>query len=168
MKQMKTAWVDTAIADAKTLTPIYHSSFNGQRDMVLHFAMPVTGYYFDKMKKSSLPINDTVSRPFFDSNLYPNIIAWLPLKVGYTAILPIYDYSPDKKGRLLKASIKGVSEGTYQSAFSGAHKVWIVAVTDEISGNSSSTYYIDQQTRQLWQQEIKTGSKIMLMQRNEQ
>jgi hypothetical protein len=49
MNQVQTKkWVDTTIANINTLKPIYHSSYNQQRDMILNFDEKVTGYYFDK------------------------------------------------------------------------------------------------------------------------
>jgi len=69
MKISKAPWVDTTIADAKTLKPIYHSSYNMQRDMVLHFGKIVTGFYNDKIKQKQTIISDTTTEAYFDSNL---------------------------------------------------------------------------------------------------
>jgi hypothetical protein len=165
MKQMKAPWTDSTIADSKTMAPVYHSSYNMQRDMVLNFGNPVTGYYNDKMKNKRTVISDTVNGAYFDSNLYPTLIRWLPFKEGYTKDLPIYDYNPAGKKGILKASITYVKKGIYHSAVSGDHPVWIVTVSDEIGGgeNGVSDYFIDIADRKLWKQEINAGGRRMLM-----
>src|SRR5438045_3432921 len=69
--QMKGQWIDSTIADSKNMMPIYHSSYNQRRDMVLHFGKIVTGYYHDKIKNTKDNINDTTNESYFDSNIYP-------------------------------------------------------------------------------------------------
>jgi hypothetical protein len=169
MKNMKTAWIDSTIADIKTLQPIYHASYNGQRDMALHFGKIVTGYYNDKMQKKNTLISDTTTKDYFDSNIYPTLISWLPLKDGYTQDISIYDYNPSAKIGVIKASVKDVKSGTYNSIKSGVRNVWVVTVSDEISNdaNAVSTYFIDKADRRLWKQEINAGGRKMLMQLTE-
>jgi hypothetical protein len=116
MKFMKGPWTDSTIADSKTLAPIYHSSYNMQRDMLLNFGNPVTGFYHDKMKNKRIVISDTVKGDYFDSNLYPTLIRWLPFKEGYTKDIAVYDYNPAGKNGILKASITYVKKGIYNSA----------------------------------------------------
>jgi hypothetical protein len=162
MKQMKTPWVDSTIAKLKNMKPVYHSSYNGQRDMVLRFGKPITGYYLDKQKKTNTPIADSSKGDYFDSNLYPQLIRWLPLAAGYTKELSIYDYNPNGKTGILKVSVTEVKKGSYTSPVSGNHEVWLVNVTDDISG-SPSVYFIDVKTRQLWKQEISLSNRRMAM-----
>lgn len=163
MKNAKMKWIDSTVADIKTLAPIYHSSYNGQRDMVLNFGKIVTGYYNDKIKNRSAIVSDTTTENYFDSNLYPLLIGWLPLKEGYKKDIAIYDYNPDGKIGVVKAAVRDVKTGTYPTEKSGTRKVWIVTVEDEIA-NESMIYYFDQENRKLWQQEINMGNRKMLMQ----
>lgn len=168
MKNMKNPWVDTTLADGSTLRPIYHSSFNMQRDMVLNFGKVVTGYYNDKVKGNTIQVVDTTREAYFDSNLYPQLLAWLPLREGYKQDIAIYDYNPAGKKGVINASITAVTSGKYSSMKSGEREVWVVTVTDEIgSGNSVSTYYFDKADRKIWKQEIVAGNRKMLMQRVE-
>jgi hypothetical protein len=136
-----------------------------QRNMVLHFGYHITGFYNDKMKKTNTPISDTAMDAYFDSNLYPTLIRWLPFKEGYTRELSIYDYNPSGKKGILKASITYVKKGIYHSTVSGDQPVWIVTVSDEIGGgeNGVSDYYIGITNRKLWKQEINAGGRRMLM-----
>jgi hypothetical protein len=166
MKNMKMKWIDSTSADLATLQPIHHSSYNMQRDMELFFGNPVTGYYSDKMKKQTTTINQAVDSPYFDSNLYPALVRWLPLKEGYKSSIAIYDYNPTAKMGLIKAYVKEVKSGSYQSKNAGIRNVWIVTVTDEIGNgeNGVSTYFIDKDSRQLWKQEIEAGGRKMMMQ----
>ncbi len=132
LKSSPAAWADTTIAEIRTLKPIYHSSFNAQRDMSLKFGNIVTGFYNDKRKNLNKSVSDTTNLPYFDSNIYPVLLGWLPLKTGYTQDISIYDYNPLGKIGVLKASIKVVQSGTYKTERSGIREVWIVKVTDEI------------------------------------
>lgn len=165
MKSMNSPWVDSTIADTKTLKPVRHSSYNMQRDMVLNFGKIVTGFYNDKMKKTNTIIKDTTRSDYFDSNLYPVLIGWLPLSEGYKQDLSIYDYNPSAKTGVLKAFVKNVQSGTYSSEKSGLRNVWIVSVSDEIGNgeNGSSTYYFDKADRKLWKQEINANGRKMMM-----
>lgn len=84
MPQLTEPWIDSTIVKLKDLAPLYHSSYNQNRDMVIHFEDRVTGYYNDKKtgKKTELDQEPAVS--FFDSNSYPQLIRWLPLEEGDT------------------------------------------------------------------------------------
>lgn len=165
MKNMKTTWVDSTIAEIKTLQPIRHTSLNIQRDMILNFGKVVTGTYNDKMKKEKSVINDTTKTAYFDSNLYPVLIGWLPLAEGYKQDISIYDYNPSAKIGIIKAYVKNVSSGTYQTDLNGARNVWVVTVSDEIGNgeNGVSTYYFDKVDRKLWKQEIEVPGRKMMM-----
>lgn len=169
MKNMKTPWVDSTVANLKTLKPIRHSSYNMQRDIVLNFGKIVTGYYNDKIKKIKTIVNDTTNSDYFDSNLYPLLIGWLPLDNNYTQQISIYDYNPAAKIGVLKASVQHVSSSTYQTDKNGMRDVWVVTVADEIGNgdNGISTYYFDKIDRKLWKQEINASGRKMLMQRQE-
>lgn len=169
MKNSNAPWVDTTIATISTLAPIRHASYNVQRDMVLNFGKTVTGFYNDKLKQQHYPISDTTSAAYFDSNLYPTLVTWLPLKEGYKQDISIYDYNPSGKIGVINASLKNVSTGTYESVELGTRNVWIVTVADEIANvkNDYMVYYIDKTDRKLWKQEINVAGRRMMMQRKE-
>ncbi len=162
MKGMKGDWVDSSICIRNTLSPVRHASYNSQRDMALNFGKVVTGFYRDKMRKKDMIISDTTRTPYFDSNLYPVLIRWLPLKEGFTQKIAIYDYNPSAKIGVISASVDKVSTGTYGSRTSGLRNVWVVDVTDEI-GNGKSTYFIDKKDRRLWKQTIEASGRSMMM-----
>ncbi len=166
MKTVKETWVDTTIAEIETLKPIRHTSYNVQRDVVVNFGKIVTGFYHDKTKQQNTIISDTTTEAYFDSNLYPVLIGWLPLKEGFKRDISIYDYNPSGKTGVIKASVNDVRSGTYESAFSGVRNVWIITVSDEIGDgkNDFMIYYIDKADRKLLNQEINLGERKMMMQ----
>ena len=166
MKNSKAPWEDTTVAEIKTLKPIRHSSYNMQRDIAINFGKIVTGFYNDKTKQQNTIISDTTTSEYFDSNLYPALIGWLPLNGGYKQDISIYEYNPSGKIGVIKATINDVKSGTYQSSLSGTKNVWVVTVTDEIGNGKDDfmTYYIDKTDRRLWKQEINAGGRKMLMQ----
>jgi hypothetical protein len=162
MKNSAAPWIDTSIAAMETLAPVYHSSYNVQRNMALNFGKVVTGFYNDKLKQQYSLISDSSSETYFDSNIYPLLISWLPLKDGFTKTISIYDYNPAGKRGVIKANITGVNSGLLET---GETAVWIVTVNDEISNTpgSSFTYYIGKSDRKLWKQEINAGGRKMIM-----
>lgn len=169
LNQSKSPWIDTTIAESRTLAPVYHSSYNGQRDMQLYFGKVVTGFYTDKINGRQTQIQDSTMQDYFDSNLYPFLIRWLPLQEGYRREIAIYDYNPAGKTGVTLARINKVEKGLYKSPVSGPHSVWKVTVIDELgsSTGSSTTYYIDRKNRQLWQMELIVGSRKMWVKRLE-
>ncbi len=163
MKQSPTKWVDSTVVSTRDFAPIYHSSFNQQRDMVLKFGEKVTGYYLDKQTNTTTEISEATDRPFFDSNFYPQLIRLLPLKDGYSNTITIFDYNPKSKKGVLTATIRNTEEATMD--FKGALKrVWKVEATDDISDNAAvSTYYIDMSTKKILKQEVDFGGRKMIM-----
>ena len=67
MKQSPGKWVDSTVVRAHNFGPIYHSSFNQQRDMVLKFDEKITGYYLDKQSSTKTQISEEAHKPFFDN-----------------------------------------------------------------------------------------------------
>ncbi|GLU45366.1 hypothetical protein [Allomuricauda sp. NBRC 101325] len=163
MPNTPTTWVDSTIVGRRKFEPIYHSSFNQQRDMVLNFSDPVTGYYNDKQSGEKTEISELVNAPYFDSNFYPQFIRWLPLKTGYKGSIAIFDYNPKSGTGVLSATIKNTEQSSLE--LKGAIKeVWKVTVTDDISHNTAiSTYYIERESRKVLKQEIDLGGRKMVM-----
>lgn len=163
MKQATDKWVDSTIVSAENFRPIYHSSFNQQRDMVLKFGNKITGYYLDKQTNTKTQISEETNKSFFDSNFYPQLVRLLPLNNGYSKTISIFDYNPKSKIGVLTASIKSTEKTTIKHN-EKLKQVWKVEATDEISNNTAiSTYYIDEFTRKLLQQEINLGDRKMIM-----
>lgn len=161
--QGKPDWVDETIAELPQLKPIKHTSFNTQRDMALNFGKTVTGYYTDKATNAKTDINEKVEGSFFDSNLYPQIIRWLPLKDNYKTDIAIFDYNPKSGAGLMKAHITNTQKGSFHNK-----EVWIVSVTDDISSNAvKMTFYIDTKSNKVLKQEIDAGGRKMVMERIE-
>lgn len=162
MNQAQTKWVDTTLARINDLKPIYHSSYNQQRDMVLNFDELVTGYYFDKKTNIKSEISEITTSSYFDSNIYPQLIRWLPLNNKYSKIISIFDYNPTAKTGVIKAFIKNVEKGKMPG--NSDRDVWIVKVTDDITDDKAiSTYYIDSNTRQIIRQEMDMQGRKMVM-----
>lgn len=163
MNRSTNKWVDSTVVATKNFEPIYHASYNQQRDMVLKFDEKVTGYYLDKKSSTRTPILEETNTSFFDSNFYPQLIRWLPLKTGYSSTIAIFDYNPKSETGVLTATIKNTEQATLE--LKGVFKeVWKVSVTDDISKNSAiSTYYIEKESRKVIMQEIDLGGRKMIM-----
>ncbi|WP_427874391.1 hypothetical protein [Flavobacterium sp. MMS24-S5] len=154
-------WVDETVAELPNLNPVKHTSVNTQRDIELNFGKQTTGYYLDKKDNKKIDIKEETIGSFFDSNIYPQIIRWLPLKENYKTEITIFDYNLVTKAAILKANITNTKKG-----FLAGKSVWIVTVTDGISQNKTiNTYYIDSQTNQFLKQEIDMGKNKMIMEK---
>jgi hypothetical protein len=131
--------------------------------MVLKFDEKITGYYLDKQTSTKTQISEEAHKPFFDSNMYPQFIRLLPLKNCYSNTISIFDYNPKSKIGVITATIKNTEKSTMEH--NGELKqIWKVETTDEISDNSTtSTYYIDLDTRKILKQEIDFGVRKMVM-----
>jgi len=153
-------WVDSTLVKISDFQPIYHSSYNSMRDMVLTFEKnKATGYYFDKKSQKKDQIDEKISIGYFDSNSYPGLIRFLPLKEHYSTEMPIFDYNPSAKKGVIKAYIEAVNSGKFNGK-----KVWIVKTTDDIQDRKTIvTYYIDIATREILKQEIDADGRRMTM-----
>lgn len=152
-------WTDSTIVKTANFEPVYHSSFNGMRDMVLKSGKKkVTGYYLDKksQKKDNIEME---AADYFDSSSYPVMIRFVPLKENYTAEISIFDYNPNAKKGLIKAYILDVKKIDYHEK-----KAWAVKTTDDIADKTSIiTYYIDPETRKILQQDIDINGRKMIL-----
>ena len=167
VKGAKTKWLDTTVVALPSLAPLHHSTTNLERDMVLDFGKEIKGYYYDKRTKKVTDIDQPAPGSFFFSGFYPYLIRLLPLQDGYTAELPLFDYTLAKNG-IIKASVKEVKSGTFRSKKDGVVDVWLVTVTEEVGGNKSMiTYYIGKKDRKLWRQDIDTAMQKLLIRRVE-
>jgi len=153
-------WVDSTLVKISNFQPIYHSSYNMMRDMTLKFKKnKATGYYLDKKTQKKDQIDEKISTEYFDSNSYPGVIRFLPLKEHYSTEMPIFDYNPAAKKGVVKAYIEDVNKGELNGK-----KVWIVKTTDDIQDRKTIvTYYIDVETREVLKQEIDANGRKMVM-----
>lgn len=153
-------WTDSTLVKTSDFTPIYHSSYNMMRDMVVQSDNnKVTGYYLDKksQKKDMIEIPAT---HYFDSSSYAMLIRFLPLKENYSTEISIFDYNPkaEKKG-VMKAYILDTQKEEYKGK-----TVWAVKTTDDISNKTSTvTYYIDPETRKIVKQNMDMGGRKMFL-----
>ncbi|GAA5097245.1 hypothetical protein GCM10023210_32030 [Chryseobacterium ginsengisoli] len=156
----ETLWVDSTLVKISDFQPIYHSSYNSMRDMVLKFEKnKATGYYLDKKSQKKDQVDEKISSEYFDSNSYPGLIRYLPLKEHYSIEMPIFDYNPSAKKGVVKAYIEDVNKGELNGK-----KVWIVKTTDDIQDRKTIvTYYMDIDTREVLKQEIDSNGRKMVM-----
>jgi len=163
LKNSPSKWIDSTIVTTHNFSPVYHASYNPQREMVLKFGEHITGYYLNKKTNARTKISNTVAKPFFDSNFYPQLIRFLPLQENYTTNISIYDYKPMGKIGVITATIKNTEETNIH--FKGKNRrVWKIKTTDDISDNAViSIYYIEMSTRKILRQEINAGERKMIM-----
>ncbi|WP_347218020.1 hypothetical protein [Chryseobacterium sp.] len=153
-------WVDSTLVKTSDFTPVYHSSYNMMRDMVLKSGQDkVSGYYLDK-KSQKKDIIEIPATHYFDSSSYAMLIRFLPLKENYTAEISIFDYNPksEKKG-MMKAYILDTQKAEYKGK-----SVWAVKTNDDISNKASTvTYYIDPETRKIVKQDMDMAGRKMFL-----
>lgn len=157
-------WIDSTIADVNSLRPIYHSSYNSKRDMVLNYKLPyITGHYFDKVKNNEFSIHDTCGGQFYDSNIVPFLLCWLPLKEGYKTKILAYNFGGPSIHGLKQISVTNTKEAVYQLPGRKKEAVFIVDVFDE-ENFTTTTYYFGKFNRAIYEIEIITDNGLMKMQ----
>lgn len=156
-------WVDTSIAEAGTLKPVYRSSYNKDRSYSLKYGKNVTGYYNDYKTGKRTPIQESVNGFYVDSYVYPYLLGALPLELGYKTDLAVYDYMPARSSNIKKVKIQEVKSAIYKSPHTDDHKVWQVSVLEEGTGDKYQ-YYIDKESRRIWKIEVDAkGQRIVLI-----
>ncbi|MDV7697621.1 hypothetical protein N6B72_11870 [Chryseobacterium soli] len=152
-------WTDSTIVKTVNFEPVYHSSFNMMRDMVLKSGKTkVTGYFLDKksQKKDNIEME---AADYFDSSSYPVMLRFIPLKENYKAEISIFDYNPNAKKGLIKAYVLDVKKVDYIGK-----KAWAVKTTDDIADKTSIvTYYIDPETRKVLKQDMDLNGRKMTL-----
>ena len=157
-------WIDSSIADANSLKPLYRSSVNPNRALELEYSKTIAGYYLDKKTNKKQVINETVKDLFFDSYIYPYLLGALPLQSGYKRSMKVYDYKPANSSHIKTTSIEEVKTNMYKSEMTGEHAVWQVSVWEEANGEKYE-YYIDKDSRRLWKIEIlaANGQRFLML-----
>lgn len=157
------SWTDTSIAEAGTLKPVYRSSYNKDRTYTLKYGKTVTGFYYDHKTGKRAGIQEPVSGFYLDSYIYPYLLGALPLGPGYKTELAVYDYMPGSGSNLKKVKITEVKNGVYKSPHTDDHKVWLVTVLEEASGDRYQ-YFIDKENRRIWKVEVfAKGQQLVLI-----
>jgi hypothetical protein len=129
---------DTAVADAATLTPRWHSSTSERRTLRLEFQpRRVTGTFWES-GDPSLPIDQPVSDSLYDSNMLDVVLMALPLSTGYRGRLTIYLY---EAGGPTPVEV----EVTGSENVDGVD-TWITGVT---IGGRTARYYVGKTTHQV-------------------
>jgi hypothetical protein len=164
MLSSKEQWIDTSIADANSLKPLYRSSVNPNRVLELKYDKAITGFYFDKQTKKKQLINEAAGALFFDSYFYPYLLGSLPLSSGYKAEMKVYDYKPVNNTNIKSTRVEEVKTNMYNSEMTGEHKVWQVSVFEEATGEKYE-YYIDKDSRRIWKIEVlaANGQRFLML-----
>jgi hypothetical protein len=149
-KNSEKQWKDVCVVDADNYKPVSYSSDRDDRSFNISFANSVRGEFLNKKSKEKKAINESPKGKYFDINIYPHILRALPLGLGYKAIIPVYDYEAEDKGKVYNVSINQVKSDVYSSALTGKHNVWRVSVFEESTGHKFD-YLIDKESRRLWQ-----------------
>lgn len=152
----KEKYFDTTIADLNTLQPVYRSSRNPSKEMVLSYGKEIKGFYYDRAGNTTIAINESTDKSVFDGYIYPYVFSAMPLTLGYRAKLQVYDYKPGNGSNFSTTTIVSVKNNIYKSQYSGEHKVWQVNVHEE-STNDWYDYFIDKESSRIWKIEMKTG-----------
>jgi hypothetical protein len=156
-------WIDTSISEATTLNPVYRSSYNKDRSYSLKYGKTVTGYYNDHKTRKRTPVHESVNGFYVDSYLYPYLLGALPLELGYRTSLNIYDYMHGRSSNIKQVKVQEVKSGIYKSPHTDDHKVWVVSVLEEGTGDKYQ-YYIDKENRRIWKIEVVAkGQRIVLI-----
>ena len=131
---------DTAVADAATLTPRWHSSTSERRRLRLEFAPGRVTGNFRESGDAGFPIDQKFTDSLYDSNMLDVVLAALPLASGYRGHMTVYLY---EAGGPTPVDV----EVTGSDKVNGK-ETWITGVT---IGGRTARYYLDKTTHQVAQ-----------------
>lgn len=165
-KNKNTPWTDHFVTDASSFKPISVASQRSDRSLNLNFGNEITGSLQDHNRGTKTTIKEKSKGSYFDKSIYPFIIPALPLKEGYKATIPVFDYEAlDNNKKYSNILITGVYSDTYRSNFTGTYKVWRVEVFEE-STQQTFEYFIDQKTGKFWKLFFRTPDGIIIELKN--
>lgn len=158
-------WSDSTVADFPSLAPRYYAAFNDFRDIKINFTnRSVNGYYYDKMTFAQTPISDAVSGNFFDYSLSTYMLAWLPLREGYQAQIPVYAVTTAMDRGEKTISIISTTSGNYRTRSGQTVSVFVLEVIDDAT-QITSRLFIGKTDRVLYEITMPTENGLMTLQR---
>jgi hypothetical protein len=146
-------WIDNIASEENTFKTVSRTSVRETNSFYLSYEGGVTGSYTDKKSGKKTNINQKLSGEYFDIAMYPFLLRALPLKLGYNAVIPVYDYNAKDNKKIHNVLIIDVKSYVHTANITGNHDVWQVMVVEEGTGNLFN-YYIDKSTRKLWRVDI--------------
>lgn len=155
-------WKETSVAEENSLKPISRKSERDTRTYSLNFLEKVTGDYVDTKTGNKTSVIEETNEGYFDISCYPYLLSALPLKTGYKAVIPVYDYEAKAKSKINNVLVLEVKSAVFNSSLTGNHNVWEVSAAEEGSGNVF-IYYIDKDDRKLWQAKIKADGRFFAL-----
>lgn len=157
MTRANAPWTDSTVADRKSLNPIYHSSYNGQRSMRLAYtAKKVTVWHKDNLTGKTTALTDTLKGSYFDSNLYSQMVRWLPLKDGFRGTIQNYNYANEQSHGLTTVQVLDVKE------VEGLNPYYEVTLLDNES-KSNIVLFVRKSDRKLLKSKMEFGGRKMEM-----
>lgn len=163
LKQNATKWTDSTICNLYNFKPLYHSSYNHNRDITIAYNDTIKIKYENNINNKKNELSVIKPTPYIDSNFYPFLIKFLPYDKQEQFKLKIFEYNPDTEGPILKdLHIQKVQlDNTDQIAFNKPYwkvKVWLNNQTDQVS-----YYFIGKDDNEIWKQKMQTPRGEMLM-----
>lgn len=138
--------VDTAVADLGTLRAVAHRSHQPARTMRFSFvgseaegtvALPAMGDSAARVEA----VHQDLGGPIFDSNVLDLVVSGLPLRPGFSAVLPFFIY---ERGGRVAMPVEVRERATAAFARLGPREAWVVAVG--VPG-APATVWVDTETR---------------------
>jgi hypothetical protein len=139
------------VANADNFNPISLQFLNMYMILELNFSNKITGVEQASGSEVKTPFTEEMKDGYFDNNIIPYLLPALPLKEGFRAKLPVYNYfAKNQDDKFYNAIIIGVNSEVKYSHFTGNHNVWQVMVLDDDT-KETTTYFIEKETGKLWE-----------------
>ncbi len=162
-------WQDHFVSDANSLKPISSiSDRKGDRIISIRFADKITGIFRNDKNGLETPILVENTDNFFDISTYPYLLKSLPLKSGYQARIPVFDFEAvDANKKFSEVILREVKSDLFVSDLTGEHQVWKLDVFEE-STKHNFQYFIDKSNRRIWQINIFSVKGDMISLKNKE
>jgi len=156
-------WENNFVSDATSLKPLSSYSSKDESIISVTFSKTVTVNHTNKKTQKNETKSLYFKGDYFDASIYPYLLQMLPLKIGYKAVIPVFDYEAQDNSKLHLIEVREVVSDLYISDVSGAQNVWRVTVFEGNTGHTFK-YFIDKSKNRIWKIDITSvkGDKILM------
>jgi len=151
--------IDTAIADASTLSAVAHRSHQPSKTMRFDFVNGSAHGTVTSLRGADSSVvrdvDQALGGPIFDSNIIELVVASQPLAPGFTTEVPFFIY---ERGGRVPMSVRVLDRATVEFPRLGRRDAWIVNVA--VPG-APATVWVDALTRAVLRVRYDIASRNM-------
>lgn len=165
LKRGNSEHVDSVRAALDSFAPLFHSSLNNNREILLQFNSSGVEGTYKPANSTPVDIHQTFGHRYFDSNWVDLVIRLLPLRSGYERTIKTFEVAPDGTPGFVPYQVKVLGQEEIQMENGENKKVWIV---HQIKQNSLTKFFIEPSSMEVLQMKVLiSDTRKMVMRRTQ-